>query len=76
MAAATGGDETFPADGVARLRAAAAAGEVPLLRWGVPLALELLDRMDGDRAVGPWRRSLEKIAASLSPISVWTAWSG
>jgi len=49
-------------------------GEVPLFRWGVALALDLL----GEATTPPrrrWQAALEQLHRSLSSISVWTAWT-
>jgi hypothetical protein len=49
-------------------------GEVPLFRWGVALAFDLL----GEATTPPrrrWQAALEQLHRSLSSISVWTAWT-
>jgi hypothetical protein len=51
------------------------SGAVPVLRWGVPLAIRLVD--DGVLPVtsfGRWREELCRIEEAMSSISVWTAW--
>jgi hypothetical protein len=53
----------------------AAAGAVPYLRWGVTLALDLLDGLAGPPALVGWRSKLGHVARSLSPVSVWTTWT-
>jgi Caspase domain len=48
---------------------------VPVLRWGVPLAVRLIE--DGYLAGAPfdrWHEELRTIERTLSPVSVWTAW--
>ena len=58
-----------------RLRPWAEAGSIPLLRWGVPLALRLLAKT-GDPSLVRWREALAEVSRRLSPISTWTAWTG
>ncbi|MPZ72132.1 MAG: hypothetical protein GEU74_02700 [Nitriliruptorales bacterium] len=71
LATHTGGgpDSTL----VERLAARAARGEVPILRWGVALALQFCP--DDDLRFGQWRAALQRIDATLSPRSVWTVWT-
>ena len=57
-----------------RLRPWAAAGGVPVLRWGVGIALQLLAWAGRDGAFERWRAALAEIAPRLSPLSAWTAW--
>ena len=52
----------------------ATAGAVPILRWGVPLALQLLGPLAGREPFARWRSALAGIERTLSPISTWTAW--
>jgi len=50
--------------------------EVPLLRWGVGLALDILDRGPLESlALNRWREQLKQIERTLSAVSVWTAWT-
>lgn len=58
-----------------RLTHRAQRGEVPILRWGVALALDLLDMNEHAWRPGRWRAALKKVNRSLSPISIWTAWT-
>ncbi|MEA2622260.1 MAG: hypothetical protein QOH61_1170 [Chloroflexota bacterium] len=58
----------------ARLSILAEQRQVPLLRWGVPLALELIGAAAPNAT--PWAADLARIDATLSPISAWTAWNG
>ena len=60
---------------VARLERAADEGDVPVLRWGIPLARALLKRAGSRKGLSTWRREINAIARGLSPISVWTAWT-
>jgi len=69
-----GDGDAAPID-LGRLRPWAEAGSVPLLRWGVPLALRLLAGVE-EPALAGWRFSLTEIRRRLSPISTWTAWRG
>jgi hypothetical protein len=64
----------LPPEAIARLASLARYREVPLLRWGVPLALEIIRAVPANRALRSWRSALERIERGLSPISVWTAW--
>jgi hypothetical protein len=50
-------------------------GEVPLFRWGIGLALDLLDTPGTSPPQRRWREALELVHRNLSPISVWTAWT-
>lgn len=60
----------------ARLARLAAERPEPLFRWGVPLALALLDRA---RALPPaaaaWGAYLRQLDAALLPGGAWTAWT-
>jgi hypothetical protein len=47
---------------------------VPVLRWGVPIALRLLAGLGEHEPYAGWRAALAAIEPRLSPISVWTAW--
>jgi hypothetical protein len=69
------GGETPAAESLSGLRPWAEAGSVPLLRWGVPLALRLLEGAR-DEPLVRWRDALAEIGRRLSPISTWTAWTG
>lgn len=62
-------------EAVDRLERAADEGDVPVLRWGVPLLNTLLDRTRPRKGLGGWRTAMARIAGGLSPISVWTAWT-
>jgi len=53
----------------------AEAGAVPILRWGVPLALQLLSPLADREPFARWRKALAGVERSLSPISTWTAWT-
>jgi hypothetical protein len=60
----------------ARLQVLAGEDAVPLFRWGVPLAINLLDRARRKSAEQKaWRKKLETIDETLSPASAWTVWS-
>lgn len=50
-------------------------GEVPLMRWGMDLALNLLERAPMELVLEAWQHRLQALAGSLSPASVWTAWT-
>ena len=53
----------------------AARGAVPVLHWGVSLAVRLIeDGVLGGPAFERWRDELQRIEENLSPVSVWTAW--
>jgi hypothetical protein len=67
------GNKPLTIDDTKRLKILAEGRPVPLLRWGVPLALELLAAAALDASV--WSSDLARIQATLSPISVWTAWT-
>jgi hypothetical protein len=56
---------------------AAEAGQVPLLRWGVALALTVLtaDALPESATFATWHAALAAIQPRLSPRSVWTAWT-
>jgi hypothetical protein len=56
-----------------RLAGRAARGEVPILRWGVALALQTCP--GSDARFTEWRTALQRIDATLSPRSVWTVWT-
>ncbi|HZF12051.1 MAG TPA: hypothetical protein VFE33_24965 [Thermoanaerobaculia bacterium] len=58
-----------------RLVSWAERGSVPVLRWGVSLALQLLAHGGVDGPLVRWRDALAAIEPRLSPISVWTAWT-
>ncbi|HEY4023638.1 MAG TPA: hypothetical protein VGM75_33495 [Pseudonocardiaceae bacterium] len=54
----------------------AASGSVPLFRWGIPLALDLLAGLgELDKTLVRWRDALAQIADRLSPLSIWTAYT-
>jgi hypothetical protein len=59
---------------IERLERAGAEGDVPVLRWGVPLAQSLLDRAGRGTGLATWKRALGRVARGLSASSVWTAW--
>lgn len=53
----------------------ATRGAVPVLHWGVSLALRLIeDGVLSGPAFDRWRDELQRIEANLSPVSVWKAW--
>jgi hypothetical protein len=66
---------------VDRLAEHAATGAVPLFRWGVPLALDLVGAVPaggGGGRGGPlaaWRAALADVNARLTATSVWTTWT-
>jgi hypothetical protein len=70
------GTAAWSDDDLSRLSTAAQDGEIPLFRWGVPLAVRLID--DAAPTLPPllkgWRQALGHIELKLSPVSVWTAW--
>jgi hypothetical protein len=50
-------------------------GAVPVLRWGVALAIRLIeDDVLPKETFTRWLEALQGIEASLSPVSVWTVW--
>lgn len=53
----------------------AATGAVPYLRWGVPLALDLLEGLAAPEVLVRWRSRLHQVSRTLSPVSVWTTWT-
>jgi hypothetical protein len=63
------------ADPAGRLASWAEAGAVPILRWGVPLALQLVAPLADREPFARWRQALAEVARTLSPISTWTAWT-
>lgn len=64
--------DALPAGFVEELTGRAGRGEVPILRWGVALAVRIVPSGPGlDR----WRDELARIDASLSAHSVWTVWA-
>lgn len=67
--------KTLSDQSLARLLPHARRGAVPLMRWGVRLALELLLGRPDDPRLLPWREALEAVERNLSAISVWTAWT-
>jgi hypothetical protein len=73
IAAQRADGDALSADSRDKLEALAQERRVPLLRWGVGLALDLLEAAGLDRT--PWAADLETIAETLSPISVWSAWT-
>ncbi|HEV8489948.1 MAG TPA: hypothetical protein VGQ58_09205 [Candidatus Limnocylindrales bacterium] len=73
IAADRGDDAGLSEEGAATLGRLVAERQVPVMRWGVPLALELLRAADLSNS--PWSRDLARIAEGLSPISTWTAWT-
>jgi hypothetical protein len=65
---------SFSADPV--LKRLATAKAIPLFRWGVSLALALLDRSKHRSSQEiSWRRRLTYIERRLSPASAWTVWT-
>lgn len=58
-----------------RLRPWAEERAVPVLRWGVAIALRLLAGLGDGEPFAGWRAALAAIEPRLSPISVWTAWT-
>jgi hypothetical protein len=68
-------DIVLPAAAADQLAQRATHGEVPLLVWGVSLALRLLDRSDRESAsLTAWQAALRWVARRLAPHAVWTAW--
>lgn len=65
----------LPRSAIQQLAVWAEEGAVPLLRWGVPLAIRLLDRAGEEALLLRWLDALRKVERQLSPISVWTAWT-
>ena len=63
------------ADVAGRLRPWAEGRAVPVLRWGVTIALRLLADLRDDEPFAGWHEALAAIEPRLSPISVWTAWT-
>jgi hypothetical protein len=59
------------------VRWAAEAGQVPLLRWGVDLALTVLtaEALHENSKIAAWYAALAAIRPRLSPRSVWTSWT-
>jgi hypothetical protein len=57
------------------LRGWAKAGSVPVFRWGVPLAVQLLAWARAEEPFESWRKALADLIPKLSPLSVWTAWT-
>ncbi len=57
-----------------RLERAAAAGAVPVLRWGVPLAVEAARTTRLGDEYPEWSAAIHVVASSLEPTSVWTMW--
>jgi hypothetical protein len=49
--------------------------EVPLLRWGLGLTLNLIDRVTEDADFDLWRSTLLAVEAGLSGTSTWTAYT-
>jgi hypothetical protein len=65
---------SFSADPV--LKGLATTRAIPLFRWGVSLALGLLDRSEHRFSQqSGWRRRLTYIERRLSPASAWTVWT-
>ncbi len=60
-----------------QISAAALQGHVPVLRWGIELALIVLtpEARRTDPVVSAWYTALTTIRPRLSPRSVWTAWT-
>lgn len=76
LAAASLASEDRTDDIAKRLRPFAERQAVPLLRWGVGLALRLLQHTAAPgRPFKQWRRALSAIEQSLSPLSIWSAWT-
>jgi hypothetical protein len=65
--------ERLPAKSVELLGQLAQEQHMPVMRWGVALALELLTaaRLQD----GAWGSNLSQISRTISPISPWTAWT-
>ena len=74
IAAENRDSEELPNEVSDRLTSYADRGDVSLLRWGVPLALTLLDRTRNP-SLEAWREALRKVRRTLSHASVWTAWT-
>ncbi len=79
--AAAGAVGTVPGDladrAMEQISAAALQGHVPVLRWGIDLALTVLtpEARLTDPVVSAWYTALTTIRPQLSPRSVWTAWT-
>jgi hypothetical protein len=56
---------------------AANEGQVPVLRWGIDLAITVLtaDVLSHNSTIATWHAALAAIRPRLSPRSVWTAWT-
>ena len=67
--------ESIPLDVVRSAVSWAARGAIPVLRWGVPLAIRLIQE---HVLVGPdvkrWCDDLVRIEEAMPSFSVWTAW--
>lgn len=72
IAARRGISGTLSPDDRQTLTRLATSNQVPLFRWGVALARDLLSK--ADLKGSEWDRLLDHIGSRLSPVSVWTAW--
>jgi hypothetical protein len=53
----------------------ASSSAVPVLRWGIPIARVLAQSVPPVDAVTRWDALLATVERTLSPTSVWTAWT-
>jgi hypothetical protein len=67
-------DAAISSETLERLERGAAAGAVPVLRWGVPLAVEAARRTRLGVEHPDWSDAIHAVASSLEPTSVWTMW--
>lgn len=67
-------DGVISAETLERLERGAAAGAVPVLRWGVPLAVEAARTTRLGEEYTEWSEAIHAVASSLEPTSVWTMW--
>ena len=69
-----GGKPLTPAD-QRSLERWARVSAVPILRWGIPIAIRLIeDAVVAGEPFDRWLEDLRRIEEGLSPVSVWTAW--
>lgn len=66
--------EWFEQVAAPRLEGWAQDGSVPILRWGVPMAIQILSLGEQGSIFAAWRESLTAVERRLSRTSVWTAW--
>lgn len=53
----------------------ARGANVPVFRWGISIALNLLSRMPESPVSSQWANELRWIEEHMSPLSIWTAWT-